>query len=86
MALPLNAYVSDEELFATTLAFIEARDKFNQLKEMRRLWANHQRVEANKVDDDTNLGIEEVNEVLPIPVDYEPVEPALAPVETLPGD
>ncbi len=71
----LKGYVSEDQWFADVLAYLQARDRLNQDKEMRRMWANHQRAIANRVDVTTNLGVGEANEVLPLPIDLHPVPP-----------
>jgi hypothetical protein len=66
---------SDNALSAALAEFLQARDHLNQIKELRRLHANMLRVNANQQDSVTTLMVEEVNEVAPLPNDYEPVDP-----------
>ncbi len=82
----VDAYISKEQWFADVAALAAALNQVKLDKKMRRLWANAQRSVANEVDDETNLGIEEVNEELPVDIDYEPVMPIPAPEVTHPGD
>jgi hypothetical protein len=72
---PVDEYILEDEWFQAVRDLIRARNHLDEMKELRRFWANHSRALANKVDTDTDLGVEEANEISPIPVDYEPVEP-----------
>lgn len=66
---------SDDALFTAISELIAARNKVDQIKELRRMAANKKRIDANQQDAMTNQVVEEANEIAKIPFDYEPVQP-----------